>query len=619
MAKRLQLRRGTTAEHSTFTGAVGEVTVDTDKDTAVVHDGSTTGGYALALEQNVDNIDNTSDVNKPVSTATQELLDTKVSSNVNTVEDLASIANPSINDTVVVTEEGRGGVFIYRVDGTSNDGTIFDSSSTGKWHRQYEGAINVKWFGAVGDGITDDYNSIQSTIDVAEDNQGGVVYFPQGVYKINSGLVANDAVLLKCDTNRDITSSTNGSGAAFSRVTILWDGAVGGYMFTLEPQTQGDIIFGGGSEYIQWNGNNKAAVAVYFNNTKYSLFDGKIRQVTYAGLIIGSAQGSASNFSMKNHVRSLSFIWGSVVACQDADGLQLKGNGSTIPATQQYIGDITGLVYNGSLVKIAETDNAQFNSVHGVVQSGGTGKAVELINAGAQGANHNIFFYCVGKVSIDNGLRGNNFINYNSEGGGITQAAGASLWDGDLIDYVTGERFLSHKFKLRDKISLYSSDFLSSTATIVKFALQWSALALAAGSNRDMSCIIPSKYDLNDGYIESIDIIVGSNGTSGGDYVLGIALSIGDTRSVVVTPEVEQQQTLAVGAQYTPITYNFNLGGTPLAYSKGDNIFLILKRRGGDVADTNTDDMMILGSKINYVSDAPNSAGSGTYDIPDWS
>lgn len=45
----LQLRRGTTAEHSTFTGAEGEVTVNTSKDTLVVHDGSTQGGFEIAL------------------------------------------------------------------------------------------------------------------------------------------------------------------------------------------------------------------------------------------------------------------------------------------------------------------------------------------------------------------------------------------------------------------------------------------------------------------------------------------------------------------------------------------------------------------------------------------
>lgn len=50
MAKQVQLRRGSTAQHSTFTGVVGEVTVDTDKDTVVVHDGSTAGGFPLLKE-----------------------------------------------------------------------------------------------------------------------------------------------------------------------------------------------------------------------------------------------------------------------------------------------------------------------------------------------------------------------------------------------------------------------------------------------------------------------------------------------------------------------------------------------------------------------------------------
>lgn len=45
MAKELKLRRGTTAEHAGFTGAIGEVTVDTTKDVVVVHDGLTAGGF----------------------------------------------------------------------------------------------------------------------------------------------------------------------------------------------------------------------------------------------------------------------------------------------------------------------------------------------------------------------------------------------------------------------------------------------------------------------------------------------------------------------------------------------------------------------------------------------
>ena len=47
MTTALQLRRGTTAQHSSFTGAIGEVTVDTSKKTIVVHDGATPGGMPL--------------------------------------------------------------------------------------------------------------------------------------------------------------------------------------------------------------------------------------------------------------------------------------------------------------------------------------------------------------------------------------------------------------------------------------------------------------------------------------------------------------------------------------------------------------------------------------------
>ena len=47
MATQVQFRRGTTAEHSSFKGAVGEVTVDTSKNTVVIHDAIQAGGYPV--------------------------------------------------------------------------------------------------------------------------------------------------------------------------------------------------------------------------------------------------------------------------------------------------------------------------------------------------------------------------------------------------------------------------------------------------------------------------------------------------------------------------------------------------------------------------------------------
>jgi hypothetical protein len=55
MSTAVQRRRGTTAEHSSFAGLLSELTVDTTKKVVVVHDGSTTGGFALARE-NLSNV-----------------------------------------------------------------------------------------------------------------------------------------------------------------------------------------------------------------------------------------------------------------------------------------------------------------------------------------------------------------------------------------------------------------------------------------------------------------------------------------------------------------------------------------------------------------------------------
>ncbi len=47
MPKQVRLRRGTTAQLATFTGAEGELTFDTDRKCLVLHDGVTPGGKPL--------------------------------------------------------------------------------------------------------------------------------------------------------------------------------------------------------------------------------------------------------------------------------------------------------------------------------------------------------------------------------------------------------------------------------------------------------------------------------------------------------------------------------------------------------------------------------------------
>lgn len=60
MARQIRLRRGTTAQNTSFTGAQGEVTMDTDLNTLRVHDGATPGGIIMAKRSDIPNSQQTS-------------------------------------------------------------------------------------------------------------------------------------------------------------------------------------------------------------------------------------------------------------------------------------------------------------------------------------------------------------------------------------------------------------------------------------------------------------------------------------------------------------------------------------------------------------------------------
>jgi hypothetical protein len=49
MAEQLQLRRGTAAQVAAFTGAVGELVVNTTNNNLVLQDGVTVGGWPVTL------------------------------------------------------------------------------------------------------------------------------------------------------------------------------------------------------------------------------------------------------------------------------------------------------------------------------------------------------------------------------------------------------------------------------------------------------------------------------------------------------------------------------------------------------------------------------------------
>ena len=101
--------------------------------------------------------------------------------------------------TAWVTESGREGMFHFRSGNYSTqiaadtcEGIYIKAtavaSSSGAWVRAYDGAVMVSWFGATGDGSTDDTTALQCAITVG--GAGAVIMLDQGAtYILSAGLV----------------------------------------------------------------------------------------------------------------------------------------------------------------------------------------------------------------------------------------------------------------------------------------------------------------------------------------------------------------------------------------------------------------------------------------------
>jgi hypothetical protein len=88
--------------------------------------------------------------------------------------------------------DGGGGTFYWDATSTETDngGTVIQATgvTTGRWLRVFSGAVNVKEFGAKGDGITDDTVAINFWLESVYSSKSGVLDAPEEYYKITSAL-----------------------------------------------------------------------------------------------------------------------------------------------------------------------------------------------------------------------------------------------------------------------------------------------------------------------------------------------------------------------------------------------------------------------------------------------
>lgn len=142
-----------------------------------------------------------SGAHKPVKAEIREYLTDRVENSSGasgaffaTRTEMKAANDPASLEIAFLGEGGRSGQFVWLVGDYSDQSAadseegVFIASDTvaatiGVWARVYSGVLDVKWFGAVGDGTTDNIAAFEGARDLSIELTAAV-YIPEGAYRI---------------------------------------------------------------------------------------------------------------------------------------------------------------------------------------------------------------------------------------------------------------------------------------------------------------------------------------------------------------------------------------------------------------------------------------------------
>jgi len=263
----IQLRRGTSAEHSSFTGLVGEITVNTSNSTIHVHDGSTAGGVELATKASVDNLSS----------------DTLIDADADTHIKVEATAD---SDTVAITAGGTN-VMNATSSGIAITGTISATSTI------------------TGD-LTGTVSSIanHSTTDLAEGtNQYYTDARARGAVSAGGDLSYNSGTGVFSFTERTDAEvrglvSAGGdlsynSGTGVFSFTERTDAEVRGLVSVTDAGGDGSLAYNSSTGVITYTGPSAAEVRAHFTG-------GTGVTITSGSIAIGQAVGTGDNVTFND-------------------------------------------------------------------------------------------------------------------------------------------------------------------------------------------------------------------------------------------------------------------------------------------------------------------------------
>ena len=198
MPTALQFRRGTTAQNNSFTGALGEISIDTQLDTIRVHDGSTAGGFELVQKA-----------------ATQTLTNKTLALGSNTVSGTTAPFNTALSDGSFATLAGSETLTNKTINASNNTlSNIANSDLSNSSITVTDGSNStatalggtITFTAGEGMDVTESSGTVTFAGEDATDSNKGIASFVSADFGVSSGAVSLHDTVVK--------TVASGSGSA---------------------------------------------------------------------------------------------------------------------------------------------------------------------------------------------------------------------------------------------------------------------------------------------------------------------------------------------------------------------------------------------------------------------
>lgn len=436
---------------------------------------------------------------------------------------LRKLSNTAVVNTKVfyLNEAGKQGFFQYdATDNTSpdNTGTIVVTTSGKRLKRVYDSAINVKWFEAKGDSVSDDTQAIKNALaaipPATGTNRGGQLYFPKckKFYRTTSKITIDknfiqiqgesELVIVRNYGVGEVAFEVSGQFVSFRDLSVWGNGnafGVGGttsYGIHLKNANNFKFL----NVNIRYHGSH----GIYCSN---GVWVGSFMS-TEVSQNLGDGVNSNSPSSLEQNGNAFSFV-NCTLAYNTGSGLSWKAsalnvNGCTIEGNKAYgiLVNCTGLTNSsfginitGNYFESSALGELRFVSITGTIVQGVTITGNHLYSSSATATSLITFVGGTNEVSMvhlgkNSYIMSNNVVNVLDGGGAFRQDCfiDDSFASGGVYPFINLGNARTHNKILNPRIITATS---TGSPTVVNLTSNDDFVFLNTASGT-LECVLPN-------------------------------------------------------------------------------------------------------------------------------